>query len=213
MIRNAAIATIFTIVLLLIPVPSHADQGAELHDGMRQLWMDHVVWTRLFIISAVSGLPDQEVTTQRLLQNQADIGNAVAQYYGRQAGDKLTALLRDHILIAANIVTAAKAGDSARVTSEDKLWRQNSNDIAAFLHAANPKHWPLETLRSMMNMHLDQTLDEATHRLKGDYAAEVKDFDRVSKHILEMADALSAGIVAQFPSKFRGASKHATAHH
>jgi hypothetical protein len=56
-----------------------------------------------------------------------------------------------------------------------------------------------------MNMHLDQTLEEATHQLKGDYAASVKDYERVVEHILGMADVLSNGIVAQFPSKFKKA--------
>ncbi|HJR87932.1 MAG TPA: hypothetical protein VJ930_09800, partial [Acidimicrobiia bacterium] len=67
--------------------------------AMRDLWTDHVAWTRLFIVSAVAGLPDTEATADRLLRNQADIGAAVAGFYGDEAGEALTALLRDHILI------------------------------------------------------------------------------------------------------------------
>jgi hypothetical protein len=102
--------------------------------------------------------------------------------------NKLTALLKDHILTAADIVTAAKAGDNAKVASSNKKWHDNANEIATFLHGANPKHWPLATLQGAMNMHLEQTLDEATHQLKGDYAASVKDYDKVVEHILGMAD-------------------------
>src|SRR5438067_12378686 len=101
-----------TVVLLLLPNVTYAMTRAEFHDAMRKLWEDHVTWTRLYIVSAVAGLPDRDATTQRLLQNQTDIGNAVADLYGADAGNKLTALLRDHILIAANIVAAAKAGDN-----------------------------------------------------------------------------------------------------
>jgi hypothetical protein len=199
---NTRSILIVTIVLLLIPNVTYAHSKASFHDGMRKLWEDHVTWTRLFIVSAAAGLPDKDATTQRLLQNQADIGNAVAEFYGRDAGNKLTALLRDHILIAADIVTAAKAGDNAKVASSNKRWHDNANEIAAFLHGANPKYWPLATLQSAMNMHLEQTLDEATHQLKGDYATSVKDYDRVVQHILGMADVLSDGIEAQFPAKF-----------
>jgi hypothetical protein len=194
--------TVFTFVLLLLPNVTYAMSRVAFHDAMRKLWEDHVTWTRLFIVSAAAGLPDQSVTTQRLLQNQTDIGDAVANFYGRDAGNKLTALLKDHIMIAASIVTAAKAGDNAKVTSENKRWHDNAAEIATFLHGANPKHWPLATLQAAMNMHLDQTLDEATHRLKGDYAADTRDYDRVVQHILGMADVLSDGIIAQFPGKF-----------
>ena len=206
--KTIRVPVLLVLVLLLVPNATYAANSRQgFHDAMRKLWEDHVTWTRLFIVSAAAGLPDKDATTQRLLQNQADIGNAVAEFYGRDAGNKLTALLKDHILIAANIVTAAKAGDNAKVASENKRWRDNATDIATFLHGANPKHWPTATLQSAMFMHLDQTLDEATHQLKGDYAASVKDYERVHHHILGMADVLSDGIIAQFPSKFSGSAK------
>src|SRR5262245_19635064 len=67
---------------------------ATLHDEMRKLWTDHVTWTRLFLVSAIAGLPDLDATTARLLQNQEDIGAAVATFYGADAGARLTDLLR-----------------------------------------------------------------------------------------------------------------------
>lgn len=192
-------------ILLLVPNVTYAHSKTSFHDAMRRLWSDHVAYTRLFIVSAVAGSADKDATTQRLLQNQADIGNAVVEFYGREAGDKLTALLKDHILIAANIVTAAKAGDNAKVTSENKRWRDNATDIAKFLHGANPKHWPEATLQSALFMHLDQTLSEATNELKGNYAASLKDYDQAMDHMLMVADTLSDGIAAQFPAKFSNA--------
>jgi hypothetical protein len=158
----------------------------------------------MFIISAAAGAADKDATTQRLLQNQTDIGNAVVPYYGRAGGDKLTALLKDHILIAADLVAAAKAGNTAAVDSLNAKWRGNATDIANFLHGANPKNWPQATLQSLLFTHLDQTVKEATDRLHGNYAADVADYDAVEKHALVMADALSAGIIKQFPSMFTG---------
>jgi hypothetical protein len=98
----------------LMPAVAAAQTRGELHDGMRKLWIDHVTWTRLFIISAAANLPDKDATTQRLLQNQTDIGSAIVPYYGKDAGDKLTSLLKEHILIAADRVGAAKAGDKVK---------------------------------------------------------------------------------------------------
>lgn len=52
----------------------------------------------------------EDLTAQRLLQNQADMGNAIKPFYGDAAGTKLTELLNEHILGAADLLTAAKAG-------------------------------------------------------------------------------------------------------
>jgi len=81
-------------------------------------------------------------------------------------------------------------------------WYANARQIADFLHKANPRNWPRRDLRGMMKTHVDQTLAEATHRLPGNYAADISDYERIHRHILEMADTLSSGIVAQFPRRF-----------
>ena len=168
---------------------------------MRRLWEDHVTWTRLYIVSAVAELPDLDATAGRLLQNQADIGAAVATFYGDDAGTALTDLLREHILVAAELVAAAKTGDQAAVTTQSDLWYANADKIAQFLAAANPA-WPFETLSQMMRTHLDQTLAEATARLTGDWDADIAAYDEIHLHILAMADALADGIIEQFPDRF-----------
>lgn len=200
--RHFKVLALVITVLLGTSSSLYAHSKSAFHDAMRKLWVDHVTWTRLFIVSAASGNPDTQATTQRLLDNQRDIGNAVAGFYGKEAGDKLTELLREHILLAADIVTSSKAGDGAKAAKAQKRWYENANEIAVFLHGANPKNWPEATLKSVMKMHLDQTLAEATHRLEGKYDQDIKDFDEALNHILMMADTLSGGIIAQFPSKF-----------
>src|SRR3954447_20880114 len=92
------------------------------HDAMRKLWEDHVTWTRLAIVSFTHDLPDLSATETRLLRNQTDIGNAVKPYYGRAAGNRLTALLKEHILGAVALLEAAKAGDPALVAKRRAEW-------------------------------------------------------------------------------------------
>jgi hypothetical protein len=179
------------------------NKQAAFHDAMRKLWEDHVTWTRLAIISLAHDLPDLPATQARLLRNQADIGKAIKPYYGRRAGNRLTALLKEHIAGAVALLQAAKAGDQAGIEQRSAEWYANGNQIADFLHRANPRNWPRKPLRRMMKRHLDQTLREAVHRLQGNYRADVRDYDRIHHHILAMADTLSAGIVKQFPRRFR----------
>jgi hypothetical protein len=171
-------------------------------EQMRELWEDHVAWTRLYIVSAAADLPDLELTTKRLLRNQADIGDAVRPFYGDAAGDELTTLLEEHITGAAALLAAAKSGDETAVAVAGANWYANADAIAAFLSAANPEQWPRADLEAEMRMHLDLTLEEATARLTGDFAADIAAYDVVHDHILAFADRLSDGIVAQFPDQF-----------
>ena len=173
------------------------------HDEMRKLWEDHITWTRLVIVSLANDLPDTQATVDRLLQNQDDIGDAIKPFYGEAAGEQLSALLRDHILIAAEIIQAAKAGDSAAFEDARVRWYVNADDIAAFLSAANPDHWPLDEMKAMMREHLDLTLQEAGNYLQGNHAASVAAYDEIHFQALHMADMLSEGIVRQFPSQFK----------
>jgi len=180
-----------------------APKQAAFHDAMRKLWEDHITWTRLAIISLAHDLPDLSVTQARLLANQKDIGDAIKPYYGKAAGNRLTALLKEHIAGAVALVQAAKAGDRTLIEQRTDEWYANGNQIADFLHQANPRNWSRKTLRTMMKGHLDQTLKEAVDRLGGNYAGDVRDYDMIHEHILRMADTLSSGIVKQFPRRFR----------
>ncbi|HSE33523.1 MAG TPA: hypothetical protein VLA93_18260 [Pyrinomonadaceae bacterium] len=185
-----------------VSTPSNGAKEAALHDAMRKLWEDHITWTRVFIISAAADSPDKAAATERLLQNQVDIGNAIKSYYGDEAGNKLTTLLKEHITTAAEVVAAAKANDKAKLDDANKRWFANADQIADFLSSANPKNWPAAEMKSMMREHLNLTTNEAVARLHGDWAADVKAYDAVHEQILKMADMLTMGIVKQFPNKF-----------
>jgi hypothetical protein len=177
----------------------HKGEGLKL--AMRKLWEDHITWTRIFIISALADAPDKQAATGRLLRNQIDIGNAIKPFYGDAAGTKLSGLLKEHILIAAEIVTVAREGDTAKLDSAKARWAANADDIAGFLSAANPKHWPLGQMKMMMHDHLAATTAELEARLNKDWAGDVAAYDKVHSQILTMADALSDGIIKQFPTK------------
>ena len=174
---------------------------ATLHQNMRRLWSDHVIWTREYIVAAVGDRPEAQAAANRLMKNQEDIGAAVAAYYGQPAGAKLTELLKSHISIAVDLVKAAKAGDTAAKQQADQKWHRNAEEISDFLSKANP-NWPRATLVTMMNTHLSTTTDEVVARLTKNWDQDVRTFDAVYDHILMMADALSDGIVKQFPGKF-----------
>ena len=179
-----------------------AKPAADLGMAMRKLWEDHITYTRNYIISALAGLEDQGKIAERLLQNQVDIGDAIKPFYGAEAGTKLTALLRDHILIAVDVVKAAKGGAAAELTAASNKWSANADDLAAFLSGANP-HWARAQMSEMLHKHLEYTTQEVVSRLKKDWAADIAAYDKGHAHMLMFADMLTRGIVMQFPGKFK----------
>lgn len=175
--------------------------SVELKMTMRKLWEDHIIYTRNYIISALADLEDTSKVAERLLKNQDDIGDAIKPIYGDEAGKKLASLLRDHILVATEVVKAAKMGNNEELSKANKKWYANADDIAAFLSSAN-HNWPKNVLQDMLYKHLEYTTQEVVSRLKKDWASDIGAYDKGHVHMLMFADALTDGIVKQFPDKF-----------
>lgn len=169
--------------------------------AMRKLWEDHVMWTRNVIFCLVDKLPGTNQDLARLMKNQEDIGNAIVPYYGKDAGEKLTGLLKTHIAESADVVHAAMANDKNALDAANAKWNANADSIATFLSGANPK-LAADDMKKMMHDHLKLTTDEAVARIKKNYDADVKAYDAVHNEILKMSDMLAAAIIAQFPDKF-----------
>ncbi|MGM9929350.1 MAG: hypothetical protein ACI35P_15510 [Bacillus sp. (in: firmicutes)] len=192
---------------MLIPLHTFAEAipctplTTKLKTDMRKLWDDHVFYTRNFIISDVDSLGDKQVVLNRLLKNQDDLGNAIKPFYGEKAGNKLASLLREHIVLAGQVVDAAKSGNQQQLQKSNTLWYKNADDIAALMSSVNP-YWPKATVKKMLHTHLQFVTEEAVARLHKDYPANVTAFDKGLHHMMEFADIMANGIIKQFPQKF-----------
>jgi hypothetical protein len=214
----SGLVALFSAIAVLAVVGTHESHAADhdhgavaavssrkavaFHDAMRALWEAHGAWTHMVIVSFVSGNPNLKAEEQVLLQNQVDIGNAVKPYYGAAAGNKLTALLKAHILGAVTVLKAAKSGDKTKLAQAVADWSANGRQIADFLHAADPKFLSRSAARQMMAVHLKQVIGQAVDELTGKYGADAHAFGPYIQHILDMADMISGGIIRQFPSRF-----------
>jgi hypothetical protein len=207
LIKNFVAISSLMLILSVYPLQAQMEMDSkmskseQLRMAMHKLWEDHIVWTRNVILNIMDDLPGTEQAVNRLLSNQDDIGNAVKPFYGEAGGKELTRLLREHITIAADLLKAAKTNNNSAFDAANKKWSANADDISGFLSKANP-NWKLNDMKKMMNDHLTLTTNEAVARLKKDYAADVKAYDKVHDEILMMADMLTDGIIKQFPGKF-----------
>lgn len=184
--------------------PVGFEAQVELYTTMRNLWTDHMQWTWATVDAFFHNQDGLGPQLDRLLVNQADIGSAIVPFYGQEAGDQLTALLTTHIEQAVPVLTAAQAGDQEALDQALADWYANAEEIADFLSAANPDNWPQSATRPMMEAHIDTTTVYAVDLLSGDYVAAVLHYDEALEHMTMLADALSAGIITQFPDRFAG---------
>lgn len=168
---------------------------------MRLLWEQHVEWTRMTIISMAEDLNDVNFVTNRLLRNPTDFAHLLTVFYGIEKATQFETLLREHLLIAADLINAAKMNDSEGVKNAEIKWYENANEIAAFLHEINPFLSEV-TMREMLHEHLALTESEAIYRINKYYAKDIEIYDKVEEQALEMANEISRAIMKQFPDKF-----------
>ncbi|MBV6685799.1 glycosyltransferase [Bacillus sp. JRC01] len=174
----------------------------EFENSFRRLWIDHVLWTSNYITSATTAdAGDQKQVLTRLLKNQEDIGNAIKPVYGEEAGNQLTGLLKEHIVIAGKIVDAAKRNDTASVNELNKEWYKNADELAAFLSSSNP-NLKNEELKELLYMHLKLVTDDVVASVQKNWSNRITSIDEGVSHIILMSDAISSGVVKQFSDKF-----------
>ena len=204
-----ALTILMLFITSLLPLKVYAiDNDIPLNNSIvnlkmdeRKLWIDHVTWTRSFIVSDLASLPDKSIVLQRLLKNQDDIGTSIKPYYGEEAGNKLAKLLRDHISIGGQVVDAAKSNNKTDLDKYNKLWYKNADDIADFLSSSNPNLSNSE-LKDMLHKHLEFVTNQVVARINKNWKADVDAYDKGEDHMIKLAGVLSEGIIKQFPEKF-----------
>jgi len=175
---------------------------ADLRDYIHVLWEQHVLWTRLTILSLVFDLPDTELVTNRLLRNPKDFEALLRLLYGDKDASAFADLLTNHLVIAAELIKAAKAGDNNEAADAEKRWYENADQIADLLAAIN-SYWSREDWKTMLYKHLAMTKDEAVNMLTGKYLESINGFDEIEEQALVMADMMTNGIINQFPDIFK----------
>ena len=174
-----------------------SEKEVALMNTFRKLWVQHVMWTRSFIISTAANLGDEELVAKRLLQNPSDFANELKMFYGPDKAEKFRILLEQHLLIAADIVNAAKKVDKETVDAKEKLWYENADEIAKFLASIN-QYWDEKEWKKMLYEHLKMTEDEAVDRLNGNYEVDIQLYGKIEQEALNMADYMTTGIIRQF---------------
>ena len=173
----------------------------RLLEQMNLVWEQHIMWTRMLLISIAENLKDLDVTQARLLQNPKDIADIFRRYYGNMVANQIQQLLTEHLVIGKELIVALKNNNQEQATKLNTKWYQNADSMAEAFSSINP-FYPKEEIRKMLYDHLRLTTNEVNARLKGDYVEDIKAYDMVQKEILKMSQFFVMGIVQQFPNLF-----------
>ena len=200
---------LFTLIIILIIfvllgyyyytptiTPSSATK-IQLQTIMNKLWIEHVMWTRLYILSTLYNVGSSDITANRLMQNQEDIGKSFGVFYGSSVGKKLTELLKEHINIAVQLIHALKTGDQLANDTLSIQWKNNADQIAHFLSSVSP-YISHEHMKKMFNAHLDLTTQELLAIYYRDWGGDVKVYDKIVQQSLDMSRAVTDAICKQF---------------
>lgn len=173
----------------------------RLLEQMNLTWEQHIMWTRMLLISIVENLKDLDATQTRLLRNPKDIANVFRPYYGNAVAEKIEKLLTEHLVIGKELIVALKNKNQEEAKRLNAKWYQNADEMAEAFSSINP-FYPKGEIRRMLYEHLKLTSNEVNARVDGNYVEDINAYDMVQKEILKMSQFFVDGIVRQFPNIF-----------
>lgn len=175
--------------------------AVQLRVAMRKLWVSNAIWMREYIVNTIEADFSLPAATQRLDRNQTEIGNAFATFYGAEVGTKVTNLLRQHSTLVSQMITSVRASNSDSLRAADARWTRNAQEFATVLSTANPVNWTYDRTNPLLADALSMTAQMTRQRLERDWNGDVATFDKILERSLVIADAVSDGIIKQFPNK------------
>lgn len=172
------------------------DSILRLNEDMRLAWLNHVYWTRMYLMSAVADNADQQAVEERLLETADEITDVFARYLPIATTRQLRNLLTEHIEIGGQIIQALKAKNMSDYDALVQEWYRNANQMATLFASHNPYFESRET-RNMLLNHLDLTREEIEQQVNGEYEQSIDVFRDVEQQALAMADYFARGLLAR----------------
>lgn len=167
-------------------------------DTFRKLFTDHANYTHLYIINEVYQLPTLKVITERLLQNQVDIGDAIEPIVGNKKAKEVTKLLKEHILAASNATKKAIINNELKTVESKKELDIaikklfiNSDEVSVALSNINPSILPYKEVAKHFREHNEMVIKLVTLYITNKTADIVSEYDCYYTHILGFSDMLS----------------------
>lgn len=166
----------------------------EMMFKFRKLWLENILWTRFFIISAISGIGDLQVVTKRLINNPTDFANIFKKFYSEENAKKFEALMMDHLLIGIKLINTAKTGNMASIKSLKEQWYKNADEISELLSSIN-SGWNKKEWQKLLYESLKLTEEQVMKRFSRQYTDDIAVYEKIENLSIKMADLMFEGIM------------------
>jgi hypothetical protein len=141
---------------------------------------------------------DGDAAAVGLLTTMESTAEALEPHIGEDAAKELQHLLRHHVLIAVELLSAARSGHIERFKKEDERWIASASEIAAFLSSVN-QNWARDVLDRHLQLLVQLTKDEAVARIAGSSRVDLQTYDAIHEEAMAIADLLEEGLARNVP--------------
>ena len=163
---------------------------------LKKIWSDNVMWTRFFIISAISGIGDLQIITKKLIKTPTEFSNVLKNYFAEESSKKFEALMMDHLLIGIKLINTAKSGNISAIKGMRTQWYKNADEIAELMSSMN-SNWNYNEWQKMLRENLKLTEDQVIKRFSRQYNDDISSFEKMNSLSIKMAEIMATGIIKQ----------------
>jgi hypothetical protein len=175
-------------------------------------------WTRYalgminYSVSFLGKLDSTPAVERNLSRNAGMVGDYFIPYYGMTSGSKISSLLTVILINGTKVVQALDAKKD--INAYNIIWEKQIYEFASYLNSLNPSQYPKDLIIEMFVNLTKFWVEDFIARIEGDFASDSIALDNILKvavigipnHVnrgySSIADIMSRGIIAQFPTLF-----------
>ncbi len=169
----------------------------NLINTLRKFWMELPMWRRAYLVSYASNFGDLDVIGSRLYDAPTDLGNVLEPFFGDPAARTIENMIREQIVIGAQILRAEKTGDIQTINQNTEALYRNADRLAAYLAQVNP-NWDEQTWKNLLYDYYKTTILEMVLVLSGKYTESVTLYESMEDQALNIADYMAKGMIPYF---------------
>jgi hypothetical protein len=169
----------------------------NLINTLRKFWLELPMWRRAYLVSYASNFGDVEMVGNKLYQMPTDIGDVLEVFFGDTIARKIEGMLREQIVIGAEILRSEKTGDTKAINESTARLYQNADQMAAYFAQINP-NWDETVWKNLLYDYYKTTILEMVTILAGKYAESITLYESMENQALNLADYMAKGMIPYF---------------